>query len=126
MAPPKKQRKKTKVVIEEHEGKVRAALIVDDNLILDFENDEAPPARIRYGKTSVDELLKNAECWSTKDPRHGGPSGWLDFYAGCRHKEVAKQILDIRKAIKRVEAAMQCVRFAQDAKKKLMPRRRRG
>ena len=54
---PRKQRK-TKFVIEEHEGNVRVAFLADDNLLLDFENDEAPSARIRSGKTSVDKLLR--------------------------------------------------------------------
>lgn len=115
---PKKQRK-MEFVIEEHEGNVRAALVVDDSPLLDFENDEAPPARIRYGRTDVDKLLEAADFWSSKESRYGGPAGWLDFYAGCRHKEVTEQILDIRKAIKRIEAAMQCVRLAQEAKKGL-------
>ena len=105
--------------IEEHEGIVRAALVVDGSLILDFKDDEAPPARIRYGKTDVDKLLEGADFWSSKDPRHGGPAGWLDFYAQCRHREVTEHILDIRKAIKRLEAAMQCVRLTHQAKKKL-------
>ena len=115
---PKKQRK-MKFVIEEHEGNVCAALVVDDILVLDFENEEAPPVRVRYERTDVDKMLENAGIWSTREPRHGGPAGWLDFYAECRHKEVAKQILGIRKAIKRIEGTMQGVRSAQEAKKKL-------
>ena len=115
---PKKQRK-MEFVIEEHEGNVRAALIVDDRLLLDLENEEAPPVRVRYGRTDVDTLLEAADRWSSKEPRHGGPAGWLDFYADCRRREVAKQVLDIRKAIRRIEGAMQCVRLAQEAKKKL-------
>ncbi len=115
---PKKQRK-MKFVIEEHEGNVRGALVVNDRLVLDFENEEAPPALVRYGRTDVDKLLEKADFWSTKESRHGGPAGWLDFYAECRHREVTEQILGIRKAIKRLEGAMQCVRLAQEAKKKL-------
>ena len=105
--------------IEEHEGNVRAALVVDDSLLLDFEDEEAPPARIRYGKTDVDKLLEQADFWSSEDSRYGGPAGWLDFYAQCRKKDVEEQILEIRKAIKRLEAGMQCVRLTHEAKKKL-------
>ncbi len=105
--------------IEEHEGNVRAVLVVEDKPLLDFEDSEPPPARIRYGKTDVDKLLEGADFWSSKDSRHGGPAGWLDFYAQCRQKEVAEHILDIRKAIKRLEAAMQCVQLTHEAKKKL-------
>ena len=108
-----------KFVIEEHEGNVRAALVVDDKLVLDFGNEEVPPVRVRYERTDVDKLLENADYWSTKESRHGGRAGWLDFYAECRHREVTKQILGIRKAIKRLEGELQSVWLAQEAKKKL-------
>ncbi len=115
---PKKQRK-MKFLIEEHEGNVRAALVVDDRAIFEFEIEEVPPARVRYKRTDVDKLLEKADFWSTKEPRHGGLVGWLDFYAECRKREGTKQILGIRKAIKRLEGELQCVRVAQEAKKKL-------
>jgi hypothetical protein len=115
----KKKQQNMKFLIEECDRNVRAALVVDERLLLDFENEEAPPARIRYGKTDIDKLLESANFWSSKDSRYGGPAGWLDFYAKCRQKEVTEQILDIRKAIKRLGAAMQCVRLTHEAKKKL-------
>jgi len=108
-----------KFLIEEHEENVRAALVVDDRAVFEFEIEEAPPVRGRYERTDVDKLLEKADFWSTKEPRHGGRAGWLDFYAECRHREATKQILGIRKAIKRLEGTMQCVRLAREAKKKL-------
>lgn len=106
--------------IEEREGNVCAFLVVEDSLLLDFKDEEPPPARIRYGKTDVDKLLEAADFWSSKDPRFGSPAGWLDFCAQQRReREVPKYILDIRKAIKRLEAAMQYVRLTHEAKKKL-------
>ena len=54
---PRKQRK-NEVRHRRARGKCSRAFLADDNLLLDFENDEAPSARIRSGKTSVDKLLR--------------------------------------------------------------------
>lgn len=114
-----KKSQRTEFVLDEHERFVRAALCLDDALVLDFEAKNAQPARIRSKKPNVERLLMLAEGWSSDHSWEGGADSWLDFYIRSRHKEVAAEILNIRKAIKRIEGASHCIEVARAAKERL-------
>lgn len=108
-----------KFVIEEREGDIYVVLIVDDILLLDFKNKLAPNVRVRQGVVNIDKLLEAAVYWSSTDSRYGGPDGWIDFYNNCRKKAVYTQVLEIRKAIKRIEGTIKNMLIAHQAKKRL-------
>ncbi len=108
-----------KFVIEEREGNIHAVLVVDDTLLLDFKNELAFPVRVRQGVVNTDKLLEAAVYWSSKDSRYGGPDGWIDFYNKCRKKVVYTQVLEIRKAIKRIEGTIKNMQVAHQVKKRL-------
>lgn len=111
--------RRTEFTLNEREQFVRAALHLDGVLVLNLEAKDAPLARIRSGTPDVRRLLMLAEGFSSDHSWEGGADGWLDSYIRSRHKEVANEILSIRKAIKRIGAAMHNIQIAQTAKKNL-------
>jgi hypothetical protein len=103
--------------IEEQAGDVHAVLVVGDSLLLNFKNQRAPAARTTYGTAQMEELLETARHWTARESRYGSPSGWLDFYVRGQQRDVAKEILEIRKSLKRIERAMRGVQVAHLARK---------
>lgn len=108
-----------KFALSEDKSSVRAVLASDGKVLLNFESEEAPSATVRHPKARESELLESAVYWSRRDPASGSTADWLDFYVASREKYVAKQILEIRKALRKISGAMRNAITAKKVKKGL-------
>jgi hypothetical protein len=114
------QKKKTlEFALTEDDILVRAVLAVDGSRILDFEIEEAPSVTARHPRAGEGELLETAVYWSRRNPAMGKPAAWLAFYVASREKDVVKQILEIRKALRKIAGAMRNAKMAKKLKKGL-------
>jgi hypothetical protein len=109
-----------KFVLTEDDKVVRAVLSVDGLRVLEFENLEPPRVISRHPKASEKELLEMAKYWSRNDralkPR---PTAVLDRYIDSRDRDIAKHMIEIRKALRKLAAAARNATVAKKAKKSL-------
>jgi hypothetical protein len=99
---------------------VRAVLEVDGLRILEFENQSAPRVKVRHPKANEKELLEMAEYWSQpKQAYERSPAAVLDRYIDSRYGDIAKHMLEVRKAVRKMAGAARNARIAKKAKKSL-------
>ena len=94
--------------------------MVGGSPILSFENEEAPQVTVRHPKTNEKELLEMAE-WSARHDQamKGRPGTALDAYVASRKRDVAKRMLEIRKALRQIVGSMRNASIARRVKKRL-------
>lgn len=99
---------------------VRAILVVDGSRILEFENEEASRVTVRHPKANEKELLEMAE-WAARHDQSlkGSPVAALDAYVASREKDVAKRMLEIRKALRQIVGSMRNASLAKGVKKRV-------
>lgn len=112
-------RKKTGLAfaLAEHGTSVRAVLEIDGTRILTFENEEAPSVSVRHPRANEKKLLETALYWARRNPANGGAAANLDFYVTTREGDVAEQITEIRKALRRIAGSMRNASIARKLKK---------
>jgi hypothetical protein len=99
---------------------VRAVLEVDGVRVFEFENQDAPRVRVRHPKANEKELLEMAEYWSQpKQAYEKSPAAVLDRYIDSRDGDIAKHMLEVRKAVRKMAGAVRNARVAKKAKKSL-------
>lgn len=112
--------KSLKFILTENGSSVRATLAVEGLPVLEFDNEDAPRVNTRHPKTTESELLKIAEYWShPKRALKPTPVAILDDYIGSRERDIAKHVLEIRKALRKIAGAMRNANIAKRAKKGL-------
>jgi len=99
---------------------VRAVLEVDGLRVLEFENQDAPRVTVRHPKASEKELLEMAEYWSQRERAYEkSPAAVLNRYIDSRDGDIAKHILEVRKAVRKMAGAVRNASVAKNAKKSL-------
>jgi len=90
-------------LIIENEGK-HSEIIVSPN------NKEP---RVIYPLPNIARLNENAKYFSSHGMAGGTVEGFFKKYIQGRDDEIHEQIMEIRKSIKRIERAMQCIDIVQ-------------
>jgi hypothetical protein len=101
---------------------VRAVLSVDGTRVLNLENIEAPRVTVRHPKTNETELRDLAAYWASRNPATPTPAEVLEEYIASREKDMLKQILDIRKVLRRLAGTMRNADIARKVMSELAKR----
>ncbi|HLC41730.1 MAG TPA: hypothetical protein VJO34_08900 [Methylomirabilota bacterium] len=101
--------------LNEEDDVVRAVLSVDEVLVLNLENQQAPRVIERHPKMNKREFRELAE----RDRGTGKPAAVLDRYIASREKDMLGHMLDIRKALRRIAGAMRNANIARKVKRDL-------
>lgn len=117
----RRSKKNLRFVLTEDDKVVRAVLAINGLRVLEFENLEPPRAISRHPRTNEKELLEMAEYWSRSDRAlKPSPAAVLDRYIDSRDGDIAKYMLEIRKALRKIAAAARNATIAKKAKTSLV------
>ena len=61
----------------------------------------------------IEKLISNAKYFSSRETGDSTVEGFLNKYIQGRDNEINEQIIEIRKSIKRIERAMECIDMVQ-------------
>jgi len=109
--------KELEIALQDTGNFVKAVLRDAEKLILDYENEEAKPVRIRSPLPEKERIINNAIHWMKNDERWKSVEQWVNFYIHCREKEIYDQINEIRKSIKRIKHYSLSIKIAKEALK---------
>lgn len=100
------------MVIDEGNA-VKAVLKNQKRKLLDYENIDAKPVRVRCPLPDRESFIsKNINAVSTG--QHVSLEQSVEFYVACREEQVFQQVQIIRRAMKRISREMECVLIAKE------------
>jgi hypothetical protein len=113
-------RKRRGISIELEDGaeKMRFELRAGDAKPYEVSENRPRAVRVRVPLPKPETLLKMSNLWATEDRRRTA-KGHLWFYIECREREIAGELLEIRKSAKRIERQLQAIRIAETVMPKL-------
>ncbi|MFZ2404551.1 MAG: hypothetical protein WAW41_05395 [Methylobacter sp.] len=92
---------------------VKARIGDAERVLIDYENSEARPVRVRAPLPGPKGLIENLKYWVDTGHQNTIEES-VEFYIHCREKEVFDQVQEIRKAIKRISRSMECIKIARE------------
>lgn len=110
------------LLLTENNSIVSVRLIINEKIVLDYNNEEARAVRVISPLPDKEALLNNLQYFTERDPVNNTIEKQIKFYVTCREREIFDQVHVIRKAAKKIGRQVQCISMV----KKLVARDSRG